>query len=102
MTAGIVGAVRYTHCDDAGGGGVGRDGSGGRYELVVALTRIRGQLFGEDFSELLAAGATQRASLRANLDLFCYQPPELRLNTEADGTQVPTLLVFVINPTLLD
>lgn len=95
-----MGAVRYTHCDDAGGGGAGGGGSSGRYELVVALTRIRGQLFGEDFSELLAAGATQRASLRANLDLFCYQPPELRSNVEADGAQVPPLLVLMTNPTL--
>lgn len=97
-----MGAVRYMHYDDAGGGGVSGGGSGGRYELVVALTRIRGQLFGEDFSELLAAGATQRASLRANLDLFCYQPAELRANTEADGAQVPTLLVVMTYPTVPD
>lgn len=73
--AGIVGAVRYLHQGDTGCEGAS---AGGRYELVAALTRIRGQLFGEDFPELLAAGATQRGSLRAHADLFCYQPPDLR------------------------
>lgn len=77
--AGIVGAVRYVHQGDAGCEGAS---AGGRYELVAALTRIRGQLFGEDFPELLAAGATQRGSLRAHVDLFCYQPHDLRSSSE--------------------
>ncbi|KAL3135443.1 hypothetical protein ABBQ32_007624 [Trebouxia sp. C0010 RCD-2024] len=51
---------------------------GDKYELIAALTRVRGILFGEDFQQFLRGGATQRYSLTTYLDLFCYQPPEYR------------------------
>ena len=51
---------------------------GDSYELIAALTRVRGILFGEDFQQFLRGGATQRYSLTTYLDLFCYQPLEHR------------------------
>ena len=48
------------------------------YELIAAVTRMRGELSGEDFQEFLRDGAMQRSTLHAYLDLFCYQPPSVR------------------------
>ena len=82
--AGVVLCIPYPHTDTVNGGPSPLDPSssaaavGDSYELIAALTRLRGILFGEDFQQFLRDGATQRYSLTTYLDLFCYQPPEHR------------------------
>jgi len=83
--AGIVCAARYLHRDDDAAGAAAAPAAGARYELVAALSAIRCQVFGEGYPELLAAGATRRASVRADLDVLCYQPPELRAGAAGGG-----------------
>ena len=51
---------------------------GKKHELIAALSRIRFEVAGEDFKEFMREGATQRSTLHAYLDLFCYQPPAHR------------------------
>lgn len=83
--AGVVLCIPYPHTDTVSDGpGLNYPSSsatpaGDSYELIAALTRVRGILFGEDFQNFLRGGATQRYSLTTYLDLFCYQPPEHRL-----------------------
>ena len=82
--AGVVLCIPYPHTDTVNGGPSPLEASssaaaaGDSYELIAALTRLRGILFGEDFQQFLRGGATQRYSLTTYLDLFCYQPPEHR------------------------
>lgn len=82
--AGVVLCIPYPHADTVNGGPSAMDPSNSAstaedsYELIAALTRVRGILFGEDFHHFLRGGATQRYSLTTYLDLFCYQPPEHR------------------------
>lgn len=81
--AGVVLCIPYTHMNDVGGPDFAQPSTsaaahGDSYELIAALTRVRGMLFGEDFHQFLRGGATQRYSLTTYLDLFCYQPPEHR------------------------
>lgn len=81
--AGVVLCIPYTHMNDARGPDFAPPLTsaapyGDNYELIAALTRVRGTLFGEDFQQFLRGGATQRYSLTTYLDLFCYQPPEHR------------------------
>ena len=64
---------------------------GNNYELIAALTRVRGILFGEDFQQFLRGGATQRYSLTTYLDLFCYQPPEHRYTLPPEGQSMPVI-----------
>lgn len=81
--AGVVLCIPYTHMNDVRGPDFAQASTsaapyGDNYELIAALTRVRGILFGEDFQQFLRGGATQRYSLTTYLDLFCYQPPEHR------------------------
>ena len=83
--AGVVFCIPYTHMNDVRGADLAQPSTsaapdGDKYELIAALTRVRGILFGEDFQQFLRGGATQRYSLTTYLDLFCYQPPEHRYN----------------------
>ena len=55
-----------------------REPDGLDYEITAAITKLRGQWFGEDFAAFMVSGATQRASLRFYVDLFSFQPPDLR------------------------
>lgn len=78
---GVVFCIPYKHVNDVRGPdslGPSASAQGDSYELIAALTRVRGILFGEDFHQFLRGGATQRYSLTTYLDLFCYQPPEHR------------------------
>jgi hypothetical protein len=94
--AGIVCAAQYLHRDDDGAAAAA-PAAGARYELVAALSAIRCQVFGEGFPELLAAGATRRASVRADLDVLCYQPPELRPGA-AGGAAAAGLAFRTVTP----
>lgn len=81
--AGVVFCIPYTHVNNVRGPDLAQPLTsaapyGDSYELIAALTRVRGTLFGEDFQQFLRGGATQRYSLTTYLDLFCYQPPEHR------------------------
>lgn len=83
--AGVVFCIPYTHMNDVRGSDLTQPSTsaapyGDKYELIAALTRVRGILFGEDFQQFLRGGATQRYSLTTYLDLFCYQPREYRYN----------------------
>ncbi len=83
LSAGVVFCIPYTHMNDVRGPdhlgpSTSASAQGDSYELIAALTRVRGILFGEDFQQFLRGGATQRFSLTTYLDLFCYQPPEHR------------------------
>lgn len=83
LSAGVVFCIPYTHMNDVKGPdhlgpSTSASAQGDSYELIAALTRVRGILFGEDFQQFLRGGATQRFSLTTYLDLFCYQPPEHR------------------------
>ncbi len=95
--AGIVCAARYLHRDDDAAGAAAAPAAGARDELVAALSAIRCQVFGEGFPELLAAGATRRASVRADLDVLCYQPPELRAGA-AGGSAAAGLAFRTVTP----
>ncbi|KAL0018632.1 hypothetical protein WJX77_009530 [Trebouxia sp. C0004] len=80
---GVVFCIPYMHMNDVKGPdhlgpSTSASAQGDSYELIAALTRVRGILFGEDFQQFLRGGATQRFSLTTYLDLFCYQPPEHR------------------------
>ena len=70
--------MNHVRGPDRSGPSTSADAAGDSYELIAALTRVRGILFGEDFHQYLRGGATQRYSLTTYLDLFCYQPPEHR------------------------
>lgn len=85
--AGIVGVIQYHHTDARAGGAAESGGTGSsctappqgsEYELVAAVSAIRGQVFGEDFQDFMHRGATLRTSLHAYIDLFCYQAPTAR------------------------
>ena len=52
--------------------------AGKHHELIAALSRITVTVGGEDFREFMRKGATQRSTVHAYLDLFCYQPPANR------------------------
>jgi hypothetical protein len=77
MPAGVVVRMSYMHLHNLGGNEWGNTHSS-PYELIAAVTRMRGGLSGEEFQEFLRDGAMQRSTLHAYLDLFCYQPPSIR------------------------
>lgn len=75
--SGIAARVPYEHqtavgCQDP------HTEKGKKHELIAALSRIKFELGGEDFKEFMREGATQRSTIHAYLDLFCYQPPAHR------------------------
>ena len=72
--AGIAARVPYTHCHAIGC----QEQVSQQHELIAAVTRIRTELSGEDFREFMRKGATQRSTVHAYLDLFCYQQPAYR------------------------
>ena len=72
--AGIAARVPYTHCLAIGC----QEQVSQQHELIAAVTRIRAELSGEDFREFMRKGATQRSTVHAYLDLFCYQQPAYR------------------------
>jgi len=61
--------------------------AGKNHELIAALSRINVAVGGEDFREFMRKGATQRSTVHAYLDLFCYQPPA---NRHFSASQWPT------------
>ena len=72
--AGIAARVPYTHCLAIGC----QEQVSQQHELIAAVTRVRAELGGEDFREFMRKGATQRSTVHAYLDLFCYQQPAAR------------------------
>ncbi|KAK9815754.1 hypothetical protein WJX72_009012 [[Myrmecia] bisecta] len=61
------------------------------YELIAAVTVISARVFGEDFQHFMHSGATQRFSIGASLDLFCYQQPHNRVRAGAGPTTMARL-----------
>ncbi len=59
-------------------GSAGSRDAGSEYELVLAVSSIRMQVYGEDFQDFMHRGATQCSSFHAYMDLFCYQAPSSR------------------------
>lgn len=87
LATGIVGVIQYQHNvnsnpgapkKEAGSSGAAQPVLGSEYELVAAVSGIRAQVYGEDFQEFMQHGATQRSSVHAYIDLFCYQAPASR------------------------
>lgn len=64
---------------------------GSEYELVAAVSGIRAQVYGEDFQDFMHHGATQRSSVHAYMDLFCYQAPASRCTVHFPGKMKPLL-----------
>lgn len=60
-----------------------------QHELIAALTRVKAELGGEDFREFMRKGATQRSTVHAYLDLFCYQPPNCRQASWNSRAELP-------------
>lgn len=58
--------------------GSAQEGRDSQYELVLAVSSIRVQAYGEDFQDFMHRGATQCSSCHAYIDLFCYQAPSSR------------------------
>ena len=84
MHAGIVGVVQYHHTEISARktprkGSAGSRDAASAYELVLAVSSIRMQVYGEDFQDFMHRGATQCSSFHAYMDLFCYQAPSSRL-----------------------
>ena len=83
VRAGIVGVVQYHHTEMSARktprkGSAGSRDAGSEYELVLAVSSIRAQVYGEDFQDFMHRGATQCSSFHAYMDLFCYQAPASR------------------------
>ena len=83
VRAGIVGVVQYHHTEISARktprkGSAGSRDAGSEYELVLAVSSIRMQVYGEDFQDFMHRGATQCSSFHAYMDLFCYQAPASR------------------------
>ena len=84
--AGVVGVIQYHHSvngpggakKEATSGAAVQPAPGSEYELVAAVSGIRAQVYGEDFQDFMHHGATQRSSVHAYMDLFCYQAPASR------------------------
>lgn len=89
VCAGIVGVIQYHHSvngpggpkKEASSGAAAQPAPGSEYELVAAVSGIRAQVYGEDFQDFMHHGATQRSSVHAYMDLFCYQAPASRCIT---------------------
>lgn len=75
--AGIAARVPYEHTAAVGCQEAFTE-KGKHHELIAALSRIRCSIGGEDFKEFMRKGATQRSTVHAYLDLFCYHPPAHR------------------------
>ncbi len=95
MHAGIVGVVQYHHTEISarktprkGLAGSSRD-AGSEYELVLAVSSIRMQVYGEDFQDFMHRGATQCSSFHAYMDLFCYQAPSSRWPSFTSSSVAP-------------
>ncbi|BDA48870.1 hypothetical protein COCOBI_12-5530 [Coccomyxa sp. Obi] len=88
---GIVGVIQYHHSvngpgrpkKEAPSGAAAQPAPGSEYELVAAVSGIRAQVYGEDFQDFMHHGATQRSSVHAYMDLFCYQAPASRRRGDA-------------------
>jgi hypothetical protein len=106
LCAGIVFSIAYTHTPRQGPGHVAPATAspatlGSQYQLVVAVTRIKGLCWGEGFRDFMRSETVRRISLMCYLDLFLYQAPALRyvLFCAFAPRSTPSLLVVFLYQT---
>jgi hypothetical protein len=102
VCAGIVFSIAYTHTPRQGPGHVVSTTAspatlGSQYQLVAAVTRIKGLFWGEGFRDFMRSETVRRISLMCYLDLFLYQAPALRYVFFGPVVSFPSLISFLPN-----